>query len=82
MAGWLLFSPGVPWSAVVSGVIRRPGYLGVLLDTLGWSLAIRAGAGVLLTALLIAPLPARIGARENLLRAQFKGEYEAYFAHT
>lgn len=39
--------------------IRHPSYLGLLLNSLGWSLAFRSGAGVLLTVLLIPPLVAR-----------------------
>lgn len=53
----------------------------------GWTqLAIRninllsSGVGVLLTLLLIPPLIARIDA-ENLLRAQFGDEYNAYCSH-
>jgi hypothetical protein len=38
--------------------------------------------GVLLTALLIPPLIARIGAEETLLRTQFGGEYVAYRGRT
>jgi protein-S-isoprenylcysteine O-methyltransferase Ste14 len=46
----------------VYGVIRNPSYLGLLVNSLGWGLAFRSGVGVLLTALLIPPLLARIGA--------------------
>jgi protein-S-isoprenylcysteine O-methyltransferase Ste14 len=66
----------------VYGVIRHPSYLGLLVNSLGWSLAFRSGVGVLLTVLLIPPLLARISAEEKLLRAQFGGEYNAYCAHT
>jgi protein-S-isoprenylcysteine O-methyltransferase Ste14 len=37
---------------------------------------------MLLTALLIPPLLARMGAEEALLRTQFGGEFEAYCART
>jgi protein-S-isoprenylcysteine O-methyltransferase Ste14 len=37
---------------------------------------------VLLTALIVPPLLARIRAEEALLRAQFGGEYDAYCAVT
>jgi protein-S-isoprenylcysteine O-methyltransferase Ste14 len=37
---------------------------------------------VLLTALLIPPLFARIGAEERLLRSQFGAEYDAYRSRT
>jgi protein-S-isoprenylcysteine O-methyltransferase Ste14 len=61
----------------VYGVIRHPSYLGLLVNSLGWALAFRSGVGVLLTALLIPPLLARIRAEERLLRTQFGGEYES-----
>jgi protein-S-isoprenylcysteine O-methyltransferase Ste14 len=63
-------------------VIRHPSYLGLLLSALGWGLAFRAGVGVLLAALLLPPLLARIGAEERLLRAQFGARYDAYRART
>ena len=66
----------------VYGVIRHPSYLGLLVNALGWALAFRSGVGVLLTALLIPPLLARIRAEESLLCAQFGGEYEAYRTRT
>ena len=66
----------------VYGVIRHPSYLGLLVNALGWSLAFRSGVGVLLTALMIPPLLARIHAEERLLRAQFGDEYDAYCART
>jgi protein-S-isoprenylcysteine O-methyltransferase Ste14 len=66
----------------VYGVIRHPSYLGLLVSSLGWALAFRSGVGVLLTALLIPPLVARIVAEERLLRTHFGGEYEAYCRRT
>ena len=66
----------------VYGVIRHPSYLGLLVNSLGWALAFRSGGGVLLTALVIPPLVARIRAEEKLLRTQFGGEYDAYCART
>ena len=66
----------------VYGVIRHPSYLGLLVNSLGWGLAFRSGVGVLLTALMIPPLLARIRAEERLLRAQFGDEYGAYCART
>jgi protein-S-isoprenylcysteine O-methyltransferase Ste14 len=66
----------------VYGVIRHPSYLGLLINSLGWALAFRAGVGLLLTALTIPPLLARIRAEERLLRAQFGSEYDAYRART
>jgi protein-S-isoprenylcysteine O-methyltransferase Ste14 len=64
------------------GVIRHPSYLGLLVNSLGWVLAFRSGAGGLLTALIIPLLVARIRAEEKLLRAQFGDEYDAYRART
>ena len=66
----------------VYGIIRHPSYLGLLINSLGWSLAFRSGVGVLLTMLLIPILLSRISAEENLLRAQFGDEYSAYCSHT
>jgi protein-S-isoprenylcysteine O-methyltransferase Ste14 len=62
--------------------IRNPSYLGLLIATLGWALAFRSGVGVMLTALMIPPLVARMHAEEKLLRAHFGSEYESYIAHT
>lgn len=66
----------------IYGVIRHPSYLGLLINSLGWSLAFRSGVGVILTALLIPPLLARISAEENLLRSQFGDDYNAYCSQT
>jgi protein-S-isoprenylcysteine O-methyltransferase Ste14 len=66
----------------VYGVIRHPSYLGLLVNAPGWSLAFRSGVGVLLTALMIPPLLARIRAEERLLRTQFGAEYDAYCLRT
>ena len=62
--------------------IRNPSYLGLLILSLGWALAFRSGAGVLLAALNIPPLIARMNSEERLLHAQFGQEYEAYRART
>lgn len=64
------------------GRIRHPSYLGLLVNAAGWALAFRSGVGLLLTALLIPPLLARIRAEEALLGAQFGSEYEAYRRRT
>jgi protein-S-isoprenylcysteine O-methyltransferase Ste14 len=66
----------------IYGVIRHPSYLGLLVNARGWGLACRAGVGVLLTALLIPPLLARIRAEERLLRTQFGAEYDTYCVRT
>src|SRR5262249_6662184 len=92
---WPVFVPGRRFSGLVAiqpghtlvtrgiyGVIRHLSYLGFLVGSLGWALAFRSALGVLLTALLIPPLLARIGAEERLLRSQFGAEYDAYRSHT
>lgn len=66
----------------IYGLIRHPSYLGRLVNSLGWSLAFRSGVGVVLTALLIPPLLARIHAEEELLHRRFGAEYDAYRART
>lgn len=66
----------------VYSVIRHPSYLGLLVSALGWGLAFRSGIGVLLAALMVPPLLARIRAEETRLRSHFGGEYDAYRART
>jgi protein-S-isoprenylcysteine O-methyltransferase Ste14 len=63
-------------------IIRHPSYLGLLTNSLGWALAFRSGVGILITALLLPPLLARIRSEERLLRTQFGDEYDAYRART
>src|SRR5215467_7130201 len=66
----------------IYGVIRHPSYLGLLVNAFGWGLAFRSWAGVVLAALLVPLLLARIRSEEALLRAQFGAEYDAYRART
>ena len=66
----------------VYGVIRHPSYLGLLINAVGWALAFRSGVGLLLAALLVPPLLARIRAEEALLQSQFGDAYEAYRSRT
>lgn len=66
----------------IYGVIRHPSYLGLLVNALGWGLAFRSWAGVLLAALLLPVLLARIRSEEALLGAQFGAEYDAYRVRT
>ena len=66
----------------IYGVIRHPSYLGLLVNSLGWALAFRSGVGVLLTALIVPILVARMNAEETLLRSQFGAEYDAYRSRT
>jgi len=82
-SGLVAIQPG--HTLVTTGVyriIRHPSYLGFLVSSLGWGLAFRSGVGVLLTALMIPILLARIRAEERLLREEFGAEYEAYRART
>ncbi|MNM80090.1 Isoprenylcysteine carboxyl methyltransferase (ICMT) family protein [compost metagenome] len=62
--------------------LRNPSYLGMLILGVGWALAFRSGIGLLLVALTVIPLFARINAEEALLKAQFGNEYEAYCARS
>jgi protein-S-isoprenylcysteine O-methyltransferase Ste14 len=62
--------------------IRNPSYLGLLVGSLGWALAFRSGAGIILTACLLPPLIARMRAEEALLGEAFGAQYEAYRART
>jgi protein-S-isoprenylcysteine O-methyltransferase Ste14 len=82
-SGLVAIQPG--HTLVTSGVyavIRHPSYLGLLVTALGWALVFRSAAGVVLTALQLVPLVARIRAEERLLRSQFGREYDAYCART
>src|SRR5215467_2884688 len=66
----------------IYGVIRHPSYLGLLVNTLGWALAFRSGVGVLLTALMLVPLIARIRSEEVMLQSEFGEQYDAYRSRT
>ena len=82
-SGLVAIQPG--HTLVTDGIyrcLRNPSYLGMLVIALGWALAFRSGVGLLLAALTVIPLIARIHSEEALLRAQFGGEYEAYCATT
>jgi len=62
--------------------IRNPSYLGLLVNMLGWALTFRSGVGVLLTALVIPTLIARIHSEERLQHEHFGAEYDTYCVHT
>jgi protein-S-isoprenylcysteine O-methyltransferase Ste14 len=62
--------------------IRHPSYLGLLMGAVGWVLAFRSGIGLLLAALNLIPLIARIRAEEALLHSEFGAAYESYRGHT
>ena len=82
-SGLVAIQPG--HTLVTDGIyrtIRNPSYLGLFVLSLGWALAFRSMAGVLLVALMIPPLIARIRSEEALLRAQFGEAYIAYCART
>ncbi len=64
------------------GVIRHPSYLGLVVGALGWGLAFRAGVGVVIAALMLSVVIARIEPEERLLGETFGAEYEAYRART
>ena len=66
----------------IYGLVRNPSYLGLLVGMLGWVLAFRAGVGLLLVALMLPPLMARMRAEEKLLRTHFGFAYDGYCAHT
>jgi protein-S-isoprenylcysteine O-methyltransferase Ste14 len=66
----------------VYSVIRHPSYLGLLVGTLGRGLTFRSVIGVVLTAMIVPVLVARIRSEENLLRQHFGAEYEAYCSRT
>ena len=59
-----------------------PQFLGLVINSLEWSLAFRSAVGVFLTVSLIPSLLARIDAEENLLYSQFGDEYDTYRSHT
>ena len=82
-SGLVAIQPG--HQLVTTGIynrIRNPSYLGLLVGSLGWSLAFRSGIGMLMTAALVPPLVARMRAEERLLASEFGAEYEAYRART
>ena len=82
-SGLVAIQPG--HTLVTSGIystIRHPSYLGLFTATLGWGLAFRSAAGVVLALLLIIPLLARIRSEEALLSSEFGEEYDAYRART
>jgi protein-S-isoprenylcysteine O-methyltransferase Ste14 len=82
-SGLVAIQPG--HRLVTNGIyrcLRNPSYLGMLVIAVGWALAFRSGVGLLLTALMVIPLIARIHAEEALLRAQFGGAYDEYCANT
>jgi len=66
----------------IYGIIRHPSYLGLVTIMLGWSLAFRSGAGLLICAAMLPVLFARINAEERLLQEQFGASYDDYRSRT
>jgi protein-S-isoprenylcysteine O-methyltransferase Ste14 len=62
--------------------VRNPAYLGMEIHLLGWALTFRSGVGIVVVALGLVPLIARMRSEEMLLREHFGAEYEAYLART
>jgi protein-S-isoprenylcysteine O-methyltransferase Ste14 len=82
-SGLVAIQPG--HKLVTSGIyrfLRHPSYLGLLIGALGWALAFRSGVGVILAALNLIPLVARMNAEEAMLISEFGKEYEDYRART
>ena len=63
-------------------MIRNPSYLGLIIYSLGWAIAFRSWLGIVLVALTLIPLHARMNSEERLLAETFGAEYEAYRART
>jgi protein-S-isoprenylcysteine O-methyltransferase Ste14 len=53
-----------------------------LVNALGWALVFRSGVGLILTALTLVPLVARILSEERLLRGHFAVEYDDYVSRS
>jgi protein-S-isoprenylcysteine O-methyltransferase Ste14 len=66
----------------IYSVVRNPSYVGLLMGSAGWALAFRSGVGLVVTALMLIPLIARIHSEEKLLRSEFGHRYDAYCART
>jgi protein-S-isoprenylcysteine O-methyltransferase Ste14 len=82
-SGLVAIQPG--HALVTTGIyrfIRHPSYLGLLLTAFGWGLAFRSGVGLLLAALLVPPLVARMNSEEGLLQSEFGADYDNYRSQT
>jgi protein-S-isoprenylcysteine O-methyltransferase Ste14 len=70
---------------VITGLysqIRHPSYLGLLLSEIGWALTFRSIVGLMLAALTMPVLIARMNSEEALLMAHFGQEYAQYKRRT
>ena len=65
----------------IYGVIRHPSYLGLLINSLGWSLAFRSGVGVFLTVLLI-PRPRESASRSRESGAMCESDMRCNYLQT
>ena len=82
-SGLVAIQPG--HALVTTGIyrlIRHPSYLGALLFAFGWGMAFRSGVGLLLAALFVPPLVARMNAEERLLQSEFGKDYDHYRSRT
>ncbi|HEX4637553.1 MAG TPA: isoprenylcysteine carboxylmethyltransferase family protein [Rhizomicrobium sp.] len=78
-SGLVAIQPG--HTLVTTGIyktIRNPSYLGLLISVFGWALAFRSGTGLVLAALNIPPLVARMRSEEKLLLENFGEDYARY----
>lgn len=66
----------------IYGRIRNPSYLGLLINMLGWALVFRSGVGIVICALTLLVLIARIRAEERMLQEHFGAEFERYRGRT
>jgi len=66
----------------IYAVVRNPSYLGLLVNMVGWGLAFRSVAGLVLAASALIPLVGRMRAEERLLHEHFGAEYDRYRART
>jgi protein-S-isoprenylcysteine O-methyltransferase Ste14 len=62
--------------------VRHPRYLGIISQSLGYSLVHLAGLGMLATALLAAALVVRLQLEDRLLHAEFGRQWEDYARRT
>ena len=82
-SGLIAIQPG--HRLVTTGIyvlIRHPSYLGLLVTVLGWGLAFRAGIGVVIAALMLPVVIARIESEERFLNEMFCAENESCRAGT
>jgi protein-S-isoprenylcysteine O-methyltransferase Ste14 len=82
-SGLVAIQPG--HTLVTTGLysrIRNPSYLGMVVLMVGWSLAFNSWVGVLIAALTLWPLVARMDSEEKLLASQFGEQFQAWRARS